>query len=290
VKFAVGGLPLAVSMTLSVAARGPVADGVNITPIVQVAPAASELPQVVTSAKSPELVPAIASPEMPKEVLLLLLTVIVWSALEVATGWLPKERLAGERPIPAGAAPVPERATLWGLPLALSLTLTDAVRVPLAVGVKVTLIVHVFPAATELPQVLIWAKSPALVPVIVILVMLKGALPVLPRLTVWAALVVPTAWLAKVRMADDKPAAGAVPVPDRATVWGLPLALSLMLSEAVRLPLAVGVKVTLIVHEASTVTEMLQVLVSAKSPALVPVIATLAISKMPMPTFMTVTV
>jgi hypothetical protein len=34
-----------------------------------------------------------------------------------------------------------------------------------------------------------------------------------------------------------------VPVPDRVIVWGLRLAISIMLSEAARLPLAVGVKV-----------------------------------------------
>jgi hypothetical protein len=33
--------------------------------------------------------------------------------------------------------------------------LTEAVRLPLAVGVKVTLIVQLAPAATELPQALV---------------------------------------------------------------------------------------------------------------------------------------
>ncbi len=61
--------------------------------------------------------------------------------------------------------PVPERLTVCGLPLALSVMLTEAVRVPVAEGVKVTLIVQLAPAATELPHVLVCAKSPALVPV-----------------------------------------------------------------------------------------------------------------------------
>jgi hypothetical protein len=38
------------------------------------------------------------------------------------------------------------------------------------------------------------------------------------------------------------------PVPERLTLCGLPLALSVMLSEAVRLPLAEGVNLTLIVQ------------------------------------------
>ena len=41
------GLPLELSETLSEAARVPVREGVNITTIVQLAPAASELPQVL---------------------------------------------------------------------------------------------------------------------------------------------------------------------------------------------------------------------------------------------------
>ena len=94
------------------------------------------------------------------------------------TTWLAKVRLVGER-LTAGAVPVPVRLTLWGLPVALSVRVTAAVRVPLAVGVKVTLIVQLAPAATLEPQVLVWAKSLALVPVSAMLGTLKAALPVL---------------------------------------------------------------------------------------------------------------
>jgi hypothetical protein len=80
--------------------------------------------------------------------------------------------------------PVPMRLTVCGLPLALSVTETEAVRVPLAEGVKVTLIVQLVPAATELPQVLVWAKSLALAPVSAMLVILNAALPELVRVIV----------------------------------------------------------------------------------------------------------
>ena len=66
---------------------------------------------------------------------------------------------------------------MCGLPVALSVTVTAAVRVPDAVGLNVTLIVQLAPALTELPQVLLWAKSPAFVPVTATLVMLSAALP-----------------------------------------------------------------------------------------------------------------
>ena len=84
----------------------------------------------------------------------------------------------------AAVVPVPERPIVWGLLLALSVMLTEAVSLPLAVGVKVTLIVQLAPAATEVPHVLVWAKALALVAVIARLVMLNVPLPLLVRVTV----------------------------------------------------------------------------------------------------------
>ena len=158
--------------------------------------------------------------------------------------------------------PVPERLTVWGLPLALSAMLSAAVRAPLAEGVNITVILQLAPAPTEVPQVLAWVKSLALAPVTARLVTLKTALPLLVSVTVCAALVVPTDWLAKARLAGERltPAAAVLaPVPERPTVWGLPLALSAMLSVAARAPLAEGLKVTLIVHLAPAATELSQV-------------------------------
>jgi hypothetical protein len=57
--------------------------------------------------------------------------------------------------VAAGAMPVPERLTDCGLPAALSVKVSEAARLPLTEGVKVTLIVHFAPAATELLQVLV---------------------------------------------------------------------------------------------------------------------------------------
>jgi len=45
---------------------------------------------------------------------------------------------------------------LW-LPVALSVTVIVPVRVPTAVGVKVTLMEQLAPAAREVPQLLVWA-------------------------------------------------------------------------------------------------------------------------------------
>ncbi len=145
-----------------------------------------------------------------KAALPVLVRVTVCAALVAPTDWFPKARLVGERlATRAVLAPVPERLTVWGLPLALSAMRRVAVRAPLAEGVKVTLTVQLPPAATELPQVLVWAKSPALVPVKARLVTLKAALPELVRVTVCAVLVEPTARLAKVRLVGERLMRGA---------------------------------------------------------------------------------
>jgi hypothetical protein len=47
-----------------------------------------------------------------------------------------------------------------GLPLTLSVRVIEPLRLPVAMGVKVTLMVQPPPALTELPHVFVWAKSP----------------------------------------------------------------------------------------------------------------------------------
>ena len=66
------------------------------------------------------------------------------------------------------------------------------------------------------------------------------------NVTVWAGLVVPTSWLANVRLAGDSPTA--IPLPLRATVCGLPLASSVTDRVPLRVPVVVGVKFTLILQ------------------------------------------
>src|ERR1017187_3682190 len=79
---------------------------------------------------------------------------------------------------------------------------TDALRLPAAVGVNVTEMLQFPPAATLAPQVLVCAKSPGLVPVTARLLIRRVAEPMLLRVTDWAALVVPRFWLANVRLPE----------------------------------------------------------------------------------------
>jgi hypothetical protein len=100
--------------------------------------------------------------------------------------------------------PVPESATVCGLPEAVSITASAPVLAPAAVGANVTLIVQPAPAGRELPQLLVWLKSP----VAAIPAMLNGACPVLSKVTVWGGLGVPTSVVPKKRLAGDRLTAG----------------------------------------------------------------------------------
>ena len=73
------------------------------------------------------------------------------------------------------------------------------------------------------------------------------------------------------------------------TDCGLPEPLSVMVSEAARDPAAVGVNVTLTVHEAFSASEAGQLLVCPKSPEFVPVIVMLDTLSVPGPLLVTVT-
>jgi hypothetical protein len=83
--------------------------------------------------------------------------------------------------------------------LALSVTVTAPLAAPVAVGVNVTEITHFFPGKTELPQVLISVKAA----LATMLPMVSVAVPVLLRITFFAALVEPTATLPKLRDVGD---------------------------------------------------------------------------------------
>ena len=115
------------------------------------------------------------------------------------------------------------------------------------------------PTATELPQLSVSAKSP----LVEIVVIAKAAEPVFVSVTVCAALVVPTVWLAKVSEAGERLAVvvDAVPVPVRPAVCGLPEALSVTLKLPVRVPDAVGENVTLMAQFPPTAKEPPQLLV-----------------------------
>jgi hypothetical protein len=104
----------------------------------------------------------------------------------------------------AEATPVPVSITVCGLPVALSEIVTAPVSVSIDLGKKVTLIVQLPPAGTELPQLLFCVKSPALAPVATMPVMFKAALPMLTSWTFCAALVTRKGWLPRFRLVAER--------------------------------------------------------------------------------------
>lgn len=185
------GLFAALSVTLTAALRVAATAGVNVTLIVQLAPAArvfEPVGQVFVCAKLAEFAPVIVMPLMLSAALPLLVRVMLFAGLVLPTLTLPKLRLVGLS-VTAGAVgfcPVPLKAMACGLLAALSAMLTLAVREPVADGVNVTLMVQVPPGASvagPIGQVLVWAKSPGFVPPGAMLLMVSAAVPLLVRVT-----------------------------------------------------------------------------------------------------------
>src|SRR2546428_36708 len=165
----------------TVAARPPVAAGVNVTVKAQLADAATGPPArghgatpEPATAKSPGFEPARAMLVMLRVAVPLLVRVTVCAGLVVLRRWSPKARLVGAK-VTAGAMPIPASDTDCGLPGASSVMVTVAVRAPVAAGWKPVLIGQLAPASAGpepvgqgLPPAK--AKSASLAPGIVVLV------------------------------------------------------------------------------------------------------------------------
>src|SRR6202171_938894 len=161
------GLPVALSMMVKVPMRVPAIVGVNVTLIMQLAPAASDVAGgVIGQADAPVLVCA-KSPDAAMEMIVrgpvpVLVSVPGCAALVVFSVWLPKVRLVGAS-ITAGVgiAPVPLSAMFCGLVLAPSGRTSGAGRGPATEGLNVTLTVQVLVAPKGIlpPHVLVAAYS-----------------------------------------------------------------------------------------------------------------------------------
>ena len=95
----------------------------------------------------------------------------------------------GARPIEK-SVPVPLSTTVCGLPGALSVNFNDAVSLPVALGVNVTFTSQVALTATAVP-LQVWpliAKSPALVPLIAMALIVRLELPLFVTVTPMAVL------------------------------------------------------------------------------------------------------
>jgi hypothetical protein len=204
------GEPVALSATDSVAVKLAADAGLNVTEIEQLAFATSELLQLLVCAKSVGFVPAIEIPEIVSAALPVFFSVTVCAA-EVVPDTAENVRELGDSEATGAAAvvPVPLKATVCGEPVALSATESVAVKLAADAGVNVTEIAQLALAASELPQVLVCAKSLGFVPAIEIPEIVSAALPVFFSVTTCAALVEPV-FAVNVNVDGESETAGAL--------------------------------------------------------------------------------
>src|SRR5208283_4056652 len=144
------------------------------------------------------------------------------------------------------SAPAPVSTTDGGWVAALVTSLSVAVRVPAALGVKETVMPQLAPAASDSPHWLCNKKSAAFGPDTETPLMLSVASPALLKVNDWWLLVLPTTWVGKFTLDGATEATGApIPIPCTGKFCGLPGALSLITSTPFAWPLAVGTKDTL---------------------------------------------
>ena len=139
--------------------------------------------------------------------------------------------------------PVPLSDTLLGAAAGVVGDGEGTGAAPSAVGVKVTVNAQLALAARWSPRRCWFARKS---PLMLVPLMLRLALPVLeasPSERRWWCSI---AGCQNARLVGERLTTGAAatPVPLRATLWGLPLALSVMVRVPVRAPSTVGVKVT----------------------------------------------
>lgn len=140
---------------------------------------------------------------------------------------------------------------------------------PVAVGLKLTWMEHAEPAANGVGQFVVVLESLGLAPLSVMLLMVKGAVPLFVSVTDVGILATPTTCDEKLRLVDDRTTDGATPVPLSGTICVAETALSITMSEPASLPVVAGVKVTTIGQLAPGATEVPQKSLAVKSPLVV---------------------
>lgn len=247
----------ALSVNVSVPLAVPTVVGENVTPTEQVAPALMLDPQVFVATENPALAAMLAK---LKTVDCAFVTVTERLLLVWPTTVLLNEILCVENI--TGAVPVPPRATVCGLVMALSVKVRLPLAAPSADGVNVIPTVQ-FPLAAMLaPQVFVaTANGPVASMPLTLIVELRRLVTVTERV----ALVLPTAILPKLRLVTEN-VTGPTPDPLRVAVCVPTLSVMVMLPLAV--PVATGEKDTEIIHEdPESIGAAVQVSVSLKGPA-----------------------
>jgi hypothetical protein len=151
-----------------------------------------------------------------------------------------------------------------------------AVLGPFAEGVKVTVMVQLAPAATEVPQVFVWAKSALLLPPMVIPLPLnvRVPVPVLVRVTFCGWLGVPTLTFPKLRLVVDKLTLGVDVTVKVTPLLAIPLTVTTTLPEVAPVGTGATIEVALQLVGVAAVLLKVTVLVPWVAPKFVPVMVT----------------
>ena len=186
--------------------------------------------------------------------------------------------------------PVPLSATVALDPLETAVNV--ALSAPAAVGENFSLSVQLpdDAKANETAGHVVESTTKSVLPLIDRLVIVTEAVELLVSVTVVSPLFVPCCSEPNATVVGEKAIAPvAIPVPVSVIDCGELTALSVMTSEAVRLPSAPGVKLTLMTQLPLGRTAVLQLSVSLKSLALAPLIATDPMTRLAPAEFATVT-
>lgn len=259
VRLTVCGLFRAVSVNISVPLIVPFAAGVNVTPTVQLAPAARLAPHVLLEIAKLALAVML---EKLRDAPPLLVSVTVLAELAWPTLTCPKFKDVGETV--ASVLPVPVRLTVCGLFDAESVNVSVPLIVPPAAGEKVTPTVQLAPEPIPPPHVLLAMEKPA---VVTMLEKVRAAPAPFVSVTVWGELMLPTATAPKFKPLGET-VAGTPPLPVRTVTCGLPAALSVAVKVPSTEPPVVGVNVTPTVQLAPAARLAPQVLLAIAKPAL----------------------
>lgn len=262
------------STTESVATIAAAEVGVKTTVTVQLAPAASDVPQVLVEIEKElafvplRLMEVIASAAVPA-----LVNVKTCVTSMVPTVTVPNAAVAGVR-VACGAVGV--------TPVQLSADATWAIgegkfaasvaeRAPLAVGVQVTLMVQFAPMASVEGHALVCANELAFVPNREMLLKLSAAVPVFESVSVCAVLVVPTVVDGNISVDGASVGCGTpVTVPATVAVWLPAVALSATVRVAAKVPTEVFTSPSVILQVAPAASVVPQLLLCVKAVGFAP--------------------
>ena len=272
-------------MYVITAASAPAAFGSNSIEFVQLAPAGSGFVHVeadLVNELAPLPVIVVVAVKLTAGVLELLI-VMTGAAVVVPTAVEAKVSDIGLNVRP-GAAPVPDNATVCGVPDAESVYVTVAVSVPAEAGVNVMVFVQLAPAASGLLQVeadLVNELAPEPVMVVDAVKLTAAEVAFFNVITCVAALF-PT--VVEANVSEDgvivSPVLALAPVPDNATVCFVVEAESVYVTIAVNVPAEAGWNVMVLVQLAPAASGLGQVVADfVNELAFVPVMVVAAVNE-----------